>query len=245
VSDPAVANPTATIVNSGLKPWTADNYDLSLETYSLKGATVALSLFRKDISGFFSSTQIPATSALLQSYGLGDEYLNYTIITQTNGGDASIEGYEASWRQSLYFLPSWAKGFSTYVNATISRVSGNDAAAFTPFAHKNINWGASYARRGFTFRWNVAYAYKVTGALVAASATIPAGTASYVAPQITQDWSFQYKFSKRFSFYGSARNWNGANKRTERAGPGTPAWTRPQTYQNFGTLVTLGVRTEF
>jgi TonB-dependent receptor len=245
VTDPAVANPTATIVNSGLKPWTADNYDLSLETYSLKGATVALSLFRKDISGFFSSTQIPATSALLQSYGLGDEYLNYTIITQTNGGDASIEGYEASWRQSLYFLPSWAKGFSTYVNATISRVSGNDAAAFTPFAHKNINWGASYARRGFTFRWNVAYAYKVTGALVAASATIPAGTASYVAPQITQDWSFQYKFSKRFSFYGSARNWNGANKRTERAGPGTPAWTRPQSYQNFGTLVTLGVRTEF
>ncbi len=245
VTDPAVANPTATIVNSGLKPWTADNYDLSVETYSLKGATVALSLFRKDISGFFSSTQIPATSALLQSYGLGDEYLNYTIITQANGGDASIEGYEASWRQSLYFLPSWAKGFSTYVNATIAHVSGNDAAAFTPFAHKNINWGASYARRGFTFRWNVAYAYKVTGALVAASATIPAGTASYVAPQITQDWSFQYKFSKRFSFYGSARNWNGANKRTERAGPGTPAWTRPQSYQNFGTLVTLGVRTEF
>ena len=245
VTDPAVANPTATIVNSGLKPWTADNYDLSLETYTLKGATVALSLFKKDITGFFSSTQIPATSALLQSYGLGDEYLNYTIITQTNGGDASIEGYEASWRQSLYFLPSWAKGFSTYVNATIAHVSGNDAAAFTPFAHKNINWGASYARRGFTFRWNVAYAYKVTGALVAASATIPAGTASYVAPQITQDWSFQYKFSKRFSFYGSARNWNGANKRTERAGPGTPAWTRPQSYQNFGTLVTLGVRTEF
>ena len=80
---------------------------------------------------------------------------------------------------------------------------------------------------------------------MAASATVPAGTRSYVAPQITQDWSFQYKFSKRFSFYGSARNWNGANKRTERAGPGTPAWTRPQSYQNFGTLVTLGVRTEF
>jgi TonB-dependent receptor len=245
VSDPAVANPTATIVNTGLKPWTADNYDLSLETYNLKGATVALSLFKKDIKGFFSSTQIPATSALLQSFGLGDEYLNYTIITQANGGDASIEGYEASWRQSRYFLPAWAKGFSTFANITSAHVSGPDASNFTPFARRNINWGASYVRRGFSFRWNVAYAYKVTGVLAVASATIPAGTVSFVAPQLTQDWSFEYRFAKKFSVYGGARNWNGANKRTERAGPGTPVWTRPQSYQNFGTLVTLGMRSEF
>jgi hypothetical protein len=71
------------------------------------------------------------------------------------------------------------------------------------------------------------------------------GTFSYVAPQVTQDWSFDWRFAKRFTFYGGARNWNGANKRTERAGPGTPAWTRPQSYQNFGTLVTVGVRSEF
>ncbi len=244
-SDPTVANPTATIVNSGLKPWTANNYDLSFETYGLKGATVALSLFRKDVKDFFVQTQIPATLPLLESYGLADDYLNYTIITKTNGGEATVKGYEVSWRQSLWFLPAWAKGFSTYANATISRVSGPNERDFTPFAHKNINWGASYARRAFTFRWNVAYAYKVTGAAVAASATIPAGTFSYVAPQITQDWSFDYRFAKRFTVYGGARNWNGANKRTERAGPGTPVWTRPQSYQNFGTLVTLGVRSEF
>ena len=245
VSDPAVTSPTATIVNTGLKPWTADNYDLSLETYNLKGATIAFSLFRKDIKNFFTSTQIPATLPLLESFGLNDDYLNYTIITQSNGGDASIEGYEASWRQSLYFLPAWAKGFSTFANVTISHVSGPNAADFTPFAHKNINWGVSYARRSFTFRWNVAYSYKVTGAAVAASATVPAGTFSFVAPQITQDWSFDWRFAKHFTFYGGARNWNGANKRTERAGPGTPVWTRPQSYQNFGTLVTVGLRSEF
>jgi hypothetical protein len=151
----------------------------------------------------------------------------------------------ASWRQSLYFLPAWAKGFSTFANVTISHVSGPNAADFTPFAHKNINWGVSYARRSFTFRWNVAYSYKVTGAAVAASATIPAGTFSFVAPQITQDWSFDWRFAKHFTFYGGARNWNGAAKRTERAGPGTPVWTRPQSYQNFGTLVTVGLRSEF
>lgn len=244
-SDPGIAQPTATVVNSGLKPWTADNYDLSLETYSLKGATVAVSLFRKDLRDFFVQTQSFATLPLLESFGLGDDYLGYLVNTKTNGGVARVEGYELSWRQSWGALFPKAKGFSTYGNATISQVSGPNQRDFTPFAHKNLNWGASYARRSFTFRWNVAYAYKVTGAAVAASATVPAGTFSYVAPQITQDWSFDWRFTKRFTLYGGARNWNGANKRTERAGPGTPVWTRPQSYQNFGTLVTLGLRAEF
>ncbi|MBI5771717.1 MAG: TonB-dependent receptor [Verrucomicrobia bacterium] len=245
VSDPTVAQPSATVVNSGLQPWSADNFDLSFESYNLKGATIAVSLFRKDLKDFFVTTQSPATLPLLESFGLNDDYLGYIINTKTNGGEATVKGYELSWRQSWWFLPAWAKGFSTFANATISRVSGPNERDFTPFAHKNINWGASYTRRSFTFRWNVAYAYKVTGAAVAASATVPAGTFSYVAPQVTQDWSFDWRFAKRFTFYGGARNWNGANKRTERAGPGTPAWTRPQSYQNFGTLVTVGVRSEF
>ena len=42
-----------------------------------------------------------------------------------------------------------------------------------------------------------------------------------------------------------ARNWNGANKRTERFGAGAQPWTRPQVFQNFGTLVTFGLRTQF
>ncbi len=247
-----VADPTATgtartmtVVNSGLEPWSADNFDLSFEAYGIKGAVASVSLFQKDVKNFFVDTRIPATLDLLQSYGLSDDYLDYEVISTANGGEATVKGYELSWRQQLYFLPDWAKGFSVFGNATISRVSGPNADDFTPFAHKNLNWGASYTRRSFTFRWNVAYAYKVNGAAVAASATVPAGTRSYVAPQITQDWSFEYRFAKRFSLYGGARNWNGANKRTERAGPGTPVWTRPQTYQNFGTLVTLGLRSEF
>jgi TonB-dependent receptor len=245
VADPGAAVRTANIVNSGLRPWTADNYDLSFETYGIKGATVAVSLFKKNIKNFFIDTRIPATLELLQNFGLSDDYLDYEIISTANGGNATVEGYEASWRQSLYFLPQWAKGFSTYANATISHVSGESADQFTPFAHKNINWGVSYIRRALSLRWNVSYAYKVTGAAVAASATIPAGTRSYVAPQITQDWSFEYRFAKQFSVYGGARNFTGIEKRTERAGPNTPAWTRPQTYQNFGTLVTLGIRSEF
>jgi hypothetical protein len=206
---------------------------------------VSLSLFKKDIKNFFLQVRSPATLAQLEEYGLSDDYLDYEVITKTNGGNASVEGYEVSWRQNLAFLPPWARGCSTFANATIAKVSGPNAEDFTNFAHKNINWGLSYSRRSFSFRYNVAYTYKVPGALVAASATVPAGTRSYVAPQITQDWSFEYRFAKRFTAYGGARNFNGANKRTERTGPGAPNWTRPQSYQNFGTMVTVGLRTQF
>ena len=245
VSDPTSAVRTATIINSGLQPWSADNFDLSFEAYGIKGAVVSLGLFRKDINDFFLQVRAPATLAQLESFGLNDDYLDYDVITKTNGGEASVEGYEVSWRQSLYFLPAWARGFSTFANATISRASGPNAADFTPFARKNINWGLSYNRGPFSFRFNTAFAYKVSGVLNAASATIPAGTRTYVAPQITQDWSFDYRVSSRFTIYGGARNWNGANKRTERFGPGAQPWTRPQVFQNFGTLVTFGLRTQF
>lgn len=130
-------------------------------------------------------------------------------------------------------------------NATISRVTGENADDFTPFAHKNLNWGISYIRKAFSVRFNVAYAYKVSGARNAASATIPDGTFSYVAPQITQDLSFEYRFMRRFSVYGSARNLGGDPKQTYRSGPSTPAYTRPQSIQNFGTMVTLGLRSTF
>ncbi len=243
--DAASANRTITAVNTGLKPWTANNYDLSFEAYGLKGAVAAVSLFRKDIKNFFGATRSPATLALLADYGLPDDYLDYEIISKANFGEASVEGYELSWRQSLFFLPPWAKGFQIFGNATISRLSGANAADFTPFAHKNLNWGTSYIRKGFTFKFNVAYTYKVTGARVAPSATIPVDTFLYVAPQITQDVSCEYRFAKHFTFYAGARNFNGDPKRVYRAGPGTPNWTKPQTIQNFGTLVTVGLRSTF
>ncbi len=236
---------TITVTNTGLQPWTADNFDLSFETYNLKGAVASVGLFRKDISNFFGATQMDATPELLAGYGLSDDYLDYDIVTKANYGKATIEGYELSWRQSLFFLPNWARGLQVFGNATITRLSGTNAADFIPFAHKNLNWGASFLRPRFSIKFNVAYAYKVTGAAVAASATVPPGTFTYVAPQITADASFEYRIMKRVSLYGSARNLSGHAKRQYRSGPGVPAHARPIRIQNFGSIVTFGVRSEF
>ena len=52
-----------TVINSGLNPWSADNYDLSFEAYNIKGGTVSLSLFRKNLKNFFTTVRTPATAA--------------------------------------------------------------------------------------------------------------------------------------------------------------------------------------
>ncbi|MCX5685116.1 MAG: hypothetical protein NT049_15740 [Planctomycetota bacterium] len=97
ISDPSSATRTVTVINTGLQPWTADNYDLTLESYEYKGATASISGFRKEMSKFFTSVRVPVTQALLDQYGLPADLLtsDYEIITQTNSPDqAVIQGLE-------------------------------------------------------------------------------------------------------------------------------------------------------
>ncbi len=249
VPDPSSTNQTLSLVNAGLEPWTANNYDISLEAYGIKGATIAVSLFRKELKGFFASTVSPVTPDLLSLYGLGNEFSSFLVATRRNGGSANVEGYELSWRQAWYFLPAWARGFSTFANATITRRGGPSAADLgdveSPFQHKNLNWGASYVRRNLSLRFNMSYMYQAASFAVAPGATVPAGVTQYIAPQITQDWSAEYRFTKRLSAYASARNFTLSTLREERSGGNAPAWTRPFQYRAFGSLVTLGMRAEY
>ena len=68
--DPTASSRTITVINTGLKPWTAENYDLSLESYLFKNGKGSIGVFQKDITGFFVSTQSPATAEDLVLYGV-------------------------------------------------------------------------------------------------------------------------------------------------------------------------------
>jgi iron complex outermembrane receptor protein len=72
------------VVNSALKPWTADNYDVSFEVYEMKGAVASASLFRKDLKDFFGATREAATLESLAEFGFSDDYLDYDIVTKRN-----------------------------------------------------------------------------------------------------------------------------------------------------------------
>jgi iron complex outermembrane recepter protein len=190
-------------------------------------------------------TQLQATPALLTQYGLSDDYLDYDLVTKSNFGNAAITGIEMSWRQSLSVISPFARGLQVYANATKMKLSGNNAADFTPFTPLTFNGGISYIRHKLSIKYNLNWSDEVTGARVAPSASVPAGTFQYVAPKTTADLSVDFQVFKHFIIYASVRNLTASAKRTMRAAPGTPQFARPVNYQNYGTLVTIGLREEF
>ena len=240
------ATPSINENNTGLAPWHADNWDLSFESYNVKGAVAALSFFRKDVTDFFTSVQRPVTTADLERYGLGSEYANYDLITTTNSNDkASISGVELSWRQSLRpfaFVPEWAKGLQFSINTTRLSISGEGKDNFLPFRPKLLNWGMSYTARKALVRVNVSEQGPQRTAVLATNATTPAGSYQGIAMRVIADVSFEYRFTKQLALYGSARNLFQNPRRQFKSGPATPEFARFSRYDYYGALLTFGVK---
>lgn len=251
ISDPSAAAPTITVINTGLQPWTANNYDLTLESYEFKGATMAVSGFRKEISKFFTSVRVPATQALLDQFGLPDDLLssNYEIITRENSvDDAVINGFEWSWRQSLRPfapLPVWARSFSLFLNGTHLRIGGPGGQNFSGYSTRIINWGAAWARGNFAVKVNATYSNGPRNAVVAANATTPAGTYSGLAPRTLVSGSLEYRVNKYITLHASGQNLSNALYRNMTFAPGSPEYTRPTQYRDNGIAYVIGVKGEF
>jgi TonB-dependent receptor len=251
ISDPSAAAPTITVVNTGLQPWTADNYDLTLESYEYKGATLSLSGFRKEISKFFTAVRIPATPVLMDLYGLPDdlEVGNYEIITRANSPDqANINGFEWSWRQSLRPLtmhPSWARSLGFFVNATHLRLSGPGADNFTGYSTRVFNYGVAFTRANFALKVNATNSNGPLTAYVATSSTSPAGTYTATAPRTIVSGSLEYRVTKRLTFHLSGQNLSYSYWRSMNYSPGVPEYARPAQFRDNGVEYVVGVKGEF
>jgi iron complex outermembrane receptor protein len=247
ITDPtsSTVDRTITIANTGLKPWNADNYDLTIEIYNLKGAVFSAGVFRKDITNFFAVTTTPATSAMLADLGLSDEFLGYDIATNQNFGSASVTGFEWSYRQALFFLPKWAHGFQIFANGTHLSLSGPNAEDLTGFSHQNINWGISFVRPRLLAKVNVSMSGDVKLARVAPSVSVPVDTFRYIAPQTLVDVSLEYRFSRKLSAFASVRNALQDDKRTNIASATTPSYASSSVVQRTGSLVTIGLKGQF
>jgi TonB-dependent receptor len=251
ISDPSVASPTITVINTGLQPWTANNYDLTLESYEFKGATMAVSGFRKEISKFFTAVRVPATQELLDQFGLPDDLLstNYEIITRENSTqDAAINGFEWSWRQSFRPfapLPAWVRSFSLFVNGTHLRIGGPGAENFSGYSTRIINWGAAYARGNFAIKLNTTYSNGPRTSVVAANATTPAGSFTSVAPRSNVSGSIEYRINKYVTLHASGQNLTNSLWRNVTYAPGSPEYTRPTQYRDNGIAYVIGMKGEF
>ncbi|MBI5770513.1 MAG: TonB-dependent receptor [Verrucomicrobia bacterium] len=245
VTDPSAAevNRTITTTNAGLLPWTADNYDLSFESYSVKGATIAVSLFRKNITNFFKSTRTDATLPLLAEMGLSDDYLDYDVITTENSAESvTTDGLEWSWRQSLKpfaVLPKWARNLQVWANGTHLRISGTGTNNFSGYSPRVLNWGASYAGAKFLLRYNISRIARQRATVTTA------GTYDAQDTRMVQDANIEYRFDRRFSLYASVRNLANEPRPLITMSATAPAYTRPRTYTYYGALWTMGIKGTF
>ena len=249
-TEPTVATPTITVTNPGLKPWTADSFDVTVESYHLKDGFGSIGVFRKDIRDFFGSVRTAATPELLALYGLPEDpaYLGYEIATTTNTGDARVDGLEFSYRQSLTFLPAWARGFQVFVNGTRMQLSGSTTADFTGFNPSSYAGGLNFIRPRYFIKLTVTHQGETRRGAVAANVAngIPAGTFNYQDARTRWSLSAQYSLTKRFALYGSMTDLDGGfNPTTLRYAPGTPEWAKSQRYQELGSTIMLGVKGSF
>jgi TonB-dependent receptor len=100
--------------NPDLKPYRAENLDLSLEWYPRTDSQLSVAWFRKDIS-----TSVQAGAQVRKDL-LGNGML-YDVTTTVNARGATTSGVEVASRAALTFLPGVLRGLG--VDASFTRMS--------------------------------------------------------------------------------------------------------------------------
>jgi TonB-dependent receptor len=239
---PVTGRGTLTIRNPALKPWTADNFDLSAEYYTDNGGLISAGVFRKDLQNFFGDSSRIATPELLSEMGLDPRYLNWNIVTKFNSGNARITGGEVNVKQSLRMLGTWGSYFTLFANGTKLQLDGNPGASFTSFIPKSGNWGATFAPKRFTLtaRWN----YRGLDKRAPLAAYGPNGY-EYIQARTVLDISTSLQLTKRLSLIGSVNNIFNKPMRFLRYGDLTPTYARQYAEQEYGIQMAIGLRGSF
>jgi TonB-dependent receptor len=239
---PSTGRGTLTLRNPALKPWTADNFDLSAEYYTAQGGLLSAGVFRKEIRNFFGDSARFATAETLTELGLDQRYLGWNVLTKFNAGSATISGVEINLKQSLRGLGRWGSYFTVFANGTKLQLAGNPGASFTSFIPKSGNWGATFSsnRLALTARWN----YRGLDKRLPQAAFGPDGY-EYFEERITLDMNCSYQLTRRLSVVASANNVLNEPQTLLRYGTDTPAYARQFQESEFGIQLAIGLRGSF
>jgi TonB-dependent receptor len=108
--------PSCTAGNPDLKPYRANQYDLSFEYYPNQDTQVSVGLFYKDIKQFYVSSR--TLIGKRDVYGDGQMY---NVNTYINGDGAKISGVEITAKTAFTFLPGFLSGFGVDANYTYQK----------------------------------------------------------------------------------------------------------------------------
>jgi len=146
---------TVVVGASGLKPYTANSYDLSLEWYNRPGGMFAVAAYQKDVDDYIGPITdqgvLCPSNGIINGvdYGLGTLTINGTncfssntfigaggtpvnarvqVSGQTNQSPIRVRGLELSVQQNFDFLPGWLSHFGGAANYSRTEIEGEDAA---------------------------------------------------------------------------------------------------------------------
>jgi TonB-dependent receptor len=145
-SDPSAEN--GTVGNSALSPYISKNLDFGLEYYTGRQGYIALTLFRKKITGFTANANTTYPFSYLAQYGVnygtltptqqaaidargGPSAATVVLTQQVNAtGLLTVNGQEIDWTQPLDFLLGrfGLRGFGFSANYTHISQTGTGAA---------------------------------------------------------------------------------------------------------------------
>ena len=152
--------------NPGLDPFRATAYDASFEWYFSDEGLLALSVFHKDVDSFFTrstTTEVaysqsglpaslpPASSPLFNLIQSGGDPL-VEISQVSNGGSASLKGFELAYQQPFTFLPAPFNNLGFQGNYTY--VDSDEILGFSPNA---FNATLYYENERLSARISAAY----------------------------------------------------------------------------------------
>jgi len=194
--------------NPALKPYTSDNYELSLSYYLSGIGQISVGAFRKDIQNYFRAIRSVVPEG--PNNGFAGDYAGWSITRNENVGSAWIRGVEFNYTQQYTFLPGVLRGLGAFANYTFLETYGDYGSAvgstsklplLTPHT---FNGGISFIYRGFVarvmgnyrgefFRSTVTGTYGPAGALP--------GSVVYDTYQHSRtlwDVKLQYSFSPKY-----------------------------------------------
>jgi len=237
---------TITVSNTGLKPWTAQNFDVSLEYYFNRGGVASVGGFLKELDDFWGLSTGPVTPELRDQFGLDDSFDDWTVNTRVNVGQARISGVEFNLVQQLRFLPGLARHFSVSTNGTMLHLEGSNAADFRRFISKTGNISVSWSRAPFTARltWNYRGKQKnapQTGNQYGANN----GFWEYFDSRFNLDANAEYAFSPRFRLFANARNITNEPQVLERYSLTSARHAGSYRHEDFGIQIALGLKGTF
>ncbi|WP_212592665.1 TonB-dependent receptor [Sphingomonas insulae] len=153
---------TITTQNPSLRPYLADQADLSLEYYYGRTGLLSAAVFYKDVKNFIVDTTSVETRTI-RSTLTGTVTLDFRTSRPDNGAGGKVKGLELNAQVPLDMLPSPFDGLGVTSNVTLLNVSDVQTVAGGPrvpipgVSKRSYNLGGYYEKNGFGIRANYSY----------------------------------------------------------------------------------------